>query len=62
MLDDSEKTSREIKILNHNFLQILMSYACKIDKNNLVVKIISFYTLSFILAIYVTTFDVSCCQ
>jgi hypothetical protein len=33
MLDDMKKTTEKLKIFSHNFLQIWMSYACKIDKN-----------------------------
>jgi hypothetical protein len=35
MLDDSKKPSEKLKIYRCNFLQIWMSYACTIDKNNL---------------------------
>jgi hypothetical protein len=35
MFDDPEKPPGKLKISSHNFLQIWMSYAYKIDKNNL---------------------------
>jgi hypothetical protein len=36
MLDDMKKTTEKLKIFSHNFLQIWMSYACKIDKNQFI--------------------------
>jgi hypothetical protein len=35
MFDDPEKPSEKLKIFSRNFLQIWISYACMIDKNNL---------------------------
>jgi hypothetical protein len=35
MLDDPKKTLEKLKMSGHNFLQIWMSCACIIDKNNL---------------------------